>query len=138
MLFRSNYFHYVRYAVERASQLHMKVVLYDEAMYPSGSCHGQVVRENPAFASRGLRMSETDSIEEGEQVIACVQREGKTWYFLEGPSGGTIRGVHYGEDDGEPGAPASADLMNPEAVAAFLRLTHERYYEQLKLSLIHI
>lgn len=127
-----NYFHYVRYAVERASQLQMKVVLYDEAMYPSGSCHGQVVRENPAFASRGLRMSETDSMEEGEQVIACVQREGKTWYFLEGPSGGTIRGVHYGEDDGEPGAPASADLMNPEAVAAFLRLTHERYYEQLK------
>lgn len=126
------YFHYVRFAVERASQLHMKVVLYDEAMYPSGSCHGQVVKENPAFASRGLRMSETDRTEEGEEILACVQREGKTWYFFEGPSGGTIRGVHYGEDDGEADAPASADLMNPEAVAAFLRLTHERYYEQLK------
>ena len=47
-------------------------------------------------------------------------------------SGGTIRGVHYGEDDGEAGAPASADLMNPEAVALFLQLTHERYYQELK------
>lgn len=126
------YFHYVRYAVKRASQLHMKVVLYDEAMYPSGSCHGQVVRENPAFASRGLRMSDRESAEEGELLIAAVKREGKTWYFWEGPSGGTIRGVHYGEDDGEAGAPASADLMNPEAVALFLQLTHERYYQELK------
>lgn len=75
------YFHYIRYAVKRASQLHMKVVLYDEAMYPSGSCHGQVVRENPAFASRGLRMSDRESAEEGELLIAAVKREGKTWYF---------------------------------------------------------
>ena len=32
----------------------------------------------------------------------------------------------------EAGAPASADLMNPEAVALFLQLTHERYYQELK------
>lgn len=34
------YFHYVRFAVEKARELDMKVVLYDEGMYPSGSCHG--------------------------------------------------------------------------------------------------
>ena len=48
------------------------------------------------------------------------------------PTGGTIRGVHYGEDDGEPEAPPSADLLNPEAVKSFIRNTHEVYYSHLK------
>ena len=47
-------------------------------------------------------------------------------------SGGTIRGIHEEEDDGERFAPASADLLNPEAVQAFIRLTHERYFEVLR------
>ncbi|MGB8451066.1 MAG: hypothetical protein WCD89_01915 [Anaerocolumna sp.] len=36
----------------------MKVVLYDEAMYPSGSAHGKVVKNNPGYASKGLKMTE--------------------------------------------------------------------------------
>ena len=42
--------------------------------------------------------------------------------------GGTIRGVHFGEDDGEVNAPKSADLLCPKAVARFIELTHEAYY----------
>lgn len=45
---------------------------------------------------------------------------------------GTIREIRFGEDDGEAGAPASADILNPEAVAKFIELTHDRYYEELK------
>lgn len=45
---------------------------------------------------------------------------------------GTIRGIHFGEDDGEPGAPPSTDLLNPDAVDLFIRLTHEAYYRRLK------
>lgn len=126
------YFRYVRYAVELAQRLEMKVILYDEAMYPSGSCHGEVVRQNPAFASRGLRMSESPKLEEGEKEVAVLTKNGETRYFIECFSGGTIRGVYEGEDDREPDAPESADLLNPEAVACFIRLTHDRYYEQLK------
>lgn len=48
------YFHAVKYIVETASSLNMKVVLYDEGMYPSGSAHGQVVASNPAYASKGI------------------------------------------------------------------------------------
>ncbi len=47
------------------------------------------------------------------------------------PSGGTIRGAHAFQDDGSPLAPAASDLMNPEAVAAFRRLTHDAYAEHL-------
>ncbi len=42
----------VRIAVEEAARLGMKVVLYDEGSYPSGSAQGRVVAENPAFAAR--------------------------------------------------------------------------------------
>lgn len=47
-------------------------------------------------------------------------------------SGGTLRGIHWGEDDGEVNAPLSADILNPEAVNRFIQLTHERYFHELK------
>lgn len=151
------FMHFVRFAVEEAAKLGMRVILYDEAMYPSGSAHGMVVKENPAFASRCLRMEQSnESVEVSADLVAvcaaCLQgdnaadieviepvngrylpSEGKTLLcFRIGFSGGTIRGVHEQEDDGEPNAPASADLLNPAAVQAFIRLTHERYWDVLK------
>lgn len=47
------------------------------------------------------------------------------------PSGGTIRGVFPEHEDGTATAPPAADLMCPEAVAAFLRLTHDAYARAL-------
>ncbi|WP_022775857.1 hypothetical protein [Butyrivibrio sp. AE2015] len=105
------YFHYVKFAVQMAKEMDMKVVLYDEAMYPSGSAHGEVVKADPSFASKGLL------------------KNGDSYELV--PSGGTIRGVHPGEDDGEENAPKSADLLNPKAVAKFIEITHEKYYSEL-------
>lgn len=105
------YFHYVKFAVKKAKEMDMKVVLYDEAMYPSGSAHGEVVKADPSFASKGLL------------------KNGDSYELV--PSGGTIRGVHPGEDDGEENAPKSADLLNPKAVAKFIEFTHEKYYSEL-------
>lgn len=161
----------VRCAVETAAELGMKVILYDEAMYPSGSAHGKVVASNPQFASIGLQMREypvsgqlelTPELEEDEQLVSILavkkldekavdtksirrleltddkvvfaapdQDEWAVLVFVETYSRGTIRGIHFGEDDGQPGAPAAADLLNPEAVRAFINFTHERYYEVL-------
>ena len=118
---------YVKYAVNYAGQNDMKVVLYDEGMYPSGSAHGGVVRANPEFASKGLRMIDSDAVIDG-RVIA----EHGEHIFVLVKSGGTIRGIHYGEDDNEAHAPASADLLNPAAVHCFISLTHDRYYRYLK------
>ena len=47
-------------------------------------------------------------------------------------SGGHIRGVFADEESGSLTAPAAGDILNPDAVACFLRLTHDRYYEHLK------
>ena len=152
------YMHFVRFAVEEADRLGMEVILYDEAMYPSGSAHGMVVKENPAWASRCLVMevSEADVQADAELIAVCAARiaDGKASEIEEVKSeggvyavpkdgrsllcfrvcfsGGTIRGIHEEEDDGERFAPASADLLNPEAVQAFIRITHERYYACLK------
>ncbi|CAG7627390.1 glycosylhydrolase-like jelly roll fold domain-containing protein [Paenibacillus allorhizosphaerae] len=166
------YMDLVEAAVEEAARRGMTVILYDEAMYPSGAAKGFVVQGNPEFASRGLRMAEfagavpvrlTDVLEPGEALVSAlaVKKEGNqltdpaatvalkatdgivslhqpdsadTWsilLFIETYSKGTIRGIHFGEDDGEPNAPASADLLHIEATRKFIRLTHERYYERL-------
>ena len=69
---------YVEFLVEEAEKLGMTVILYDEAMYPSGSCHGQVVQKNPAFAAKGLQMHTYISGEpmpvfgEGNWFVAAV------------------------------------------------------------------
>lgn len=120
------FFSYIRTAVETAAELGMTVVFYDEGMYPSGSANGQVVAGHPELASQGLVL--VPQPRPGDEVLARTA-EG---VLAVRPSGGTIRGVHWGEDDGDPGAPASADILNPEAVRRFIQLTHEAYYRDFK------
>ena len=119
-------FQVIKYVVETAAELHMKVVLSDEGMYPSGSAHGMVVATNPEFAARGI----TITGEPGKDRALTELPDDR--YLVLRKTGGTIRGIHFGEDDGEDGAPAAADILNPEAVKLFIRLTHDRYYEELK------
>ncbi|HPD31951.1 MAG TPA: glycosyl hydrolase [Phycisphaerae bacterium] len=157
---------HVRFAVEEAARTGMRVCLYDEGMYPSGSAHGQVVQRNPSFAAQGLaveaqRVDGPTTIEpavatkgrlvarvlirpgEGEsyrlETARAVPADAQTieipsgqWVvmtFLQVPTEGWIRGVHDGEDDREPNAPPAADLLNPDAMRAFLQLAYEPYYE---------
>lgn len=48
------YFRLLQIAVAEAARLDLKVVLYDEGSYPSGSAQGRVVAENPDYAARCL------------------------------------------------------------------------------------
>lgn len=129
------YFKAVKFIVKTAAELDMKIVLYDEGMYPSGSAHGMVVEANPEFASKGIILLDGEAAEtklaaeKSAKVIAELSEGRKIIY---GFTGGTIRGIHFGEDDGQPGAPKAADILNPAAVDEFIRLTHDRYYEELK------
>lgn len=118
------FFRYIRTAVETADELGMKVVLYDEGMYPSGSACGLVVKDAPELASRGIII--TDKPLNGDTVLT----ETEEGYLVERFSRGTLRGIHFGEDDGEAEAPLSADILNPEAVAKFIELTHEAYFRE--------
>ena len=169
------FFRLVRLVVTEAARLGLKVVLYDEGSYPSGSAQGQVVAENPAWANRVLlplwhRLSgpargfwrSNRSRYLGDRLIGAVagretaanhlapdslrvlsSPDGElvhydlpagdwvlvaTWNVL---SGATLRGVFEEEDDEHALAPAAADILNPAAVASFIRHTHERYREAI-------
>jgi len=169
------FFRLVRLAVDEAANLGMKVVLYDEGSYPSGSAAGQVVAANPAHASRAIITRQevvsgpargfwhpnpgralTDELvavvagqenEAGEIDPATVRRlpmqepelarydlPAGQWRLIaiwHVHSGGAIRGVFAEQEDGHALAPAAGDLLNPDAVASFIHLTHDRYYEHL-------
>jgi alpha-L-rhamnosidase len=120
--------HYVKVCVDYAATKDMVVVLYDEGMYPSGSCAGQVVAADPRYATRCLLRREKGVLAEDEDLVA----EDDNYLYVNARSNGHIRGVHSGWDDREPKAPASADLLNPEAMATFHRLVLDRSYEALK------
>ena len=128
--------HFVRHAVDEASKRGMQVILYDEGMYPSGSAHGMVAAENPDWAAWCLTATEADEVFTAGATapfspvagVYCAPFGGKWYVIREEKSGGTIRGLFPGEDDGEANAPLAADLLNPQAMQAFIRLTHEKYY----------
>ncbi len=117
------FMHYIKLATETAHRLGMYIVLYDEAMYPSGSAHGLVVKENPKYAAQAIILSEC--ADDGKLIAKC--KSGK--YILQVRSEGTIRGIHFGEDDGERNAPAAADLLSHNSVDTFIRITHQRYFD---------
>lgn len=142
------YFDLVKTVCEEAKRRFMLVILYDEGMYPSGSAHGEVVREEPRFAARRLyAVPEGTAIprDEDPQFRLWLRfREGKLadvkldrprdaaddwqpYLLVLGYTGGTIRGLSPDEDDGQPNAPKAADLLNPMATECFIRHTHEKY-----------
>jgi hypothetical protein len=145
---------FMRAAIEEAARRRMTVFLYDEGMYPSGSSSGQVVAADPHFRCRGLdhRLLEGDggpALGDEESLVAVVaRRDGRRLVVFDRPVDAVIRGLHYVEDDpprspgpddpSRPGsprkdppedAPPAADLLNPDAVACFIRLVYDRYAE---------
>ena len=62
------YFSLMRFAVKTAAELGMKIILYDEGMYPSGSACGQVVSGHPELASEGITL--VDTTRTGDKILA--------------------------------------------------------------------
>jgi len=155
--------HFMRFAIERAMERAMWVVLYDEGMYPSGSSSGQVVAENPAFRTRALFCIDLDEAKPGteqsgiriandgtpaltaeQHLVATVRRNanGHRLAVIDRairPGYSLIRGLHFLEDDPPrrpdrrevpENMPPAADILNAEAVACFIRLVYQRYYDE--------
>lgn len=141
----------LRFIITEAERRGLWLMLYDEGMYPSGSASGQVVAENPAYQCRGLVRIDLDAAPPGSLVqgvvigpdgqpalapdqtlLAVVPYQGRRYAIVDRPIDAVIRGLHFlNEDTPEPpeDSPPAADLLNPEAVAAFIRHSYERYYQ---------
>ncbi|MBN1564555.1 MAG: hypothetical protein JXA10_11990 [Anaerolineae bacterium] len=144
----------MRFGIEQAQARGMWVILYDEGMYPSGSSSGQVVAENPAYHVRGLvrvnlSTAQPDTTCSGvrigadgqpalapdQHLVAVVDYEGQRYALVDRPIDSVIRGLHFlHEDANEPpeDSPPAADLLNPEAVACFVRLVYDRFYTEFE------
>lgn len=126
---------FYRAAIEEARRRNMTVILYDEGMYPSGSASGQVVAANPAFACRCLAKVDlpdgiTPPLKPEENLVAIVQRQdGSTMAVIDRPAHSVIRGLHYIAEGPEEDEPPAADILNPQAVAAFIRLVYDKFAE---------
>lgn len=55
----------------------MKVILYDEGMYPSGSANGQVVRDHPEYASKGIYVIKAEDFAERENRFQWDEKSEK-------------------------------------------------------------
>ena len=147
--------------VDAAAERDMQVILYDEGMYPSGSGSGLVVAENASYRTRGMVAIDLDEAKPGErcngvlidakgepaledgQVLITVQkrsRDGHRIAVVNRFIDSTVRGIHLKDHDGpkrddgqDPpeDAPQAADLLNPEAVACFIRVVYHRMYDAL-------
>ncbi len=117
------FFAWYGYILKTARKTGLKIIVYDEAMYPSGAAGGLVAEKRPDLRVRCLYLTDK---KEGNLIAEL--KDGK--YLVEKFSGAKIRGLHYGEDDGEKNQPLAADILNEEAVDLFVRLTHEEYYKR--------
>ena len=123
-------------AIEEAGRRGMQVVLYDEGMYPSGSSAGQVVAENPGYQTRclearGLAVGEEPMLQPDEKLVAVVSRRGGgRLAVIDRKMDAYIRGLHYIDGGPAEDEPLAGDLLNPEAVACFIRLVYDKFYER--------
>ncbi|HSH20826.1 MAG TPA: hypothetical protein VLA03_10250 [Draconibacterium sp.] len=125
---------FMKLAIEEAAKRDMKVILYDEGSYPSGSCEGQVVARNPEHAARGIekidiKQGEKLQLEKGWKLVTTINRPGGNQIaVIEGPSNGHIRGLHWLDEEKEKeDLPPAGDILNPEAVSSFIELVYDRF-----------
>ena len=97
-----------------------------------------MVAADPALQSRGLdyrvlTAGEEPALAPGHHLAAIAERaSGTRLAFYDRPTRCHIRGLHYTDPDEATRAedePATADLLNPAAVACFIRLVYDRFAE---------
>jgi len=122
---------FYRLAIEEAERRGMKVILYDEGMYPSGSSCGQVVAKWPELMCRCLALQdESATLPAGAEVVETVRTDdGRLMHVVNRTVGAYIRGLHYiGEGPAEDEPPAS-DLLNPRTADAVIELVYQKFYD---------
>lgn len=119
-------------AIEEAARRGMKVLLYDEGMYPSGSASGLVVASNPSLACRGLAIHETPPTVGKGIVVATLERAEGRRFVVDRQVNAVIRGLHFGDEafgEKDEDTPPAGDILNPRTADAVIRIVYEKYRE---------
>jgi hypothetical protein len=137
------------FAIEEAHRRHMKVVLYDEGMYPSGSSSGQVVAANPDFQVRCLDFkifSGQTKIQlppDHNLIATQTMADGEIFATFDRKANGYIRGLHFTvEGNDAEDEPMAADILNPKSVQKFIELVYlvfaKRYQKYLGTTIVGV
>jgi hypothetical protein len=95
-----------RHIIEHAARHGMAIWIYDEFNWPSGGAGGKVLAANPGFAARKL----------------LIYRAAPTDFATEPVAGGLAHCRIVQSTDSH-----AHDVLNPDAMDCFIRLTHEQY-----------
>ncbi|MEI8309719.1 MAG: glycosyl hydrolase [Verrucomicrobiota bacterium] len=99
------WFECVRAATDEAKALGIKAWIYDEERWPSGFAGGQIADSGLDYAGHALACREVD----GQRTFEVVRSQGSPW----------LNGA------------CDPDLLDPEITEEFLRLTHDKYEQQI-------
>lgn len=109
--------------LEKARALGMKAWIYDENGWPSGFVGGKLL-QNESYRAQFLEYGVKDFFD--ETAFAVYKRAGN----------GYARITRAEKEENEyhtvylRTSPANTDILNPEVVDAFIRETHEKYYQR--------
>jgi hypothetical protein len=118
-------------AIESAARRGMRVLLYDEGMYPSGSSCGQVVASDPSLACRCLAPIEFTGelqLPEGANLVATHARsDGTRIAIVDRKVNAYIRGLHYIGDGPKEDEPPAGDILNPRTAEKIIDLIYRPF-----------
>ncbi len=111
--------------LKKAKELGLDAWVYDENGWPSGFAGGLLL-ENEKYRVRFLRYSVKDYF---DNDAFCIYKKTENGYSR-----------IFGEENGLTEyhciylvvSPSTTDILNPEVVDEFIKVTHERYYERFK------
>ena len=125
-----------------------QVVAENPAFRTRGLFHIDLDTAKPGTTQSGVKIGQDGEpvLDEGQNLIAIVRRKKNRHRIAvvdrairEGYS--VIRGLHFVEDDPPrrdnhrevpENTPPAGDILNPDAVACFIRLVYQRYYDEFE------
>ena len=113
--------------LKKAKELNMEAWIYDENGWPSGFAGGKLL-ENIDFRAQFLDYKVLDYFDENAFIV--YQKIGNEYVLID-KRDNSIKEYYtiYLMT-----SPAKTDILNPEVVDAFIRETHEKYYERFSQS----
>ena len=134
------WFECIEACVDEAEKLGMKAWLYDEDRWPSGAAGGLVTNEEK-YRIRELQMA--GELPDGAVELATFavmlkgteMQSARRLESMDAPVNPGETKVIFSWQTAEPmswyNGQTYLDTMNPEAVAKFIRVTHERYFSEM-------
>lgn len=117
----------VNHTVEHAKEEGMDVWIYDEDKWPSGSAGGRVSQINPEqFTAKALTVEkvpiEDVDMHKDHTILKAISIDANTFVLFR---------IEQSKTSEWYNGFAPTDVLNPEAIQAFINLTHEQYKTQL-------